>query len=120
MTDQPDLQAALIPLAKAAGYRVIEQRGSVGVYRNRDFRMLLPGADGTLTDAEVTVVRMWLIKAGYNISLWPDEMTGKVFELTIETPFDEEERHGRDFIECADTENAALASAVLALHEASK
>ena len=117
MTDQPDLQAALIPLAERAIEDTNAELSSISgrpVYfdKRRSEWLNIPGADGTLTDAEVTVVLRWLAKVGYEIRFF-----GNWCEL-----FKNAESLSEVVIirEQGDTLNAALAAAVLALHEASK
>ena len=109
-----ELQDALIPLAEKA------KAGTVGMCHEERIRGVscvlvvcdnegrieypLPGADGTLSDAEVTVVLGWLAKADIFLSYDHDSFGSYTWD---------------DWQTKADTLNAALAAAVLALHEAS-
>ena len=127
MTDQPELQAALIPLAEKAGYAIYhshamcaqghEPTENCGKREVVGTGKLLPGADGTLTDAEVTVVLTWLAKAHI-------EFTGGRHKRTDEYGFRLRDYHANDppheppVLGHGDTLNAALAAAVKALHEA--
>lgn len=119
MTDQPDLQQALVPLAEKAGYAIYhshamcaqghEPTENCGKREVTGTGKLLPGVDGTLTDAEVTVVLGWLAKAGYETCITNSEVVVTKKQLGISS-----------LMLDADTLNAALAAAVKALHEASK
>lgn len=116
-----DLQAALIPLAEKAGYGLKpchEDCSAVGVVEhstiwdvvNKGVRWwTLPGADGTL-EGEVELVLGWLAKAGYVYQGF--YATGKhVFTTRNNATMLKTQGEG-------DTLHAALAAAVIALHEA--
>ena len=85
MTNQSELQQALVPLAKKAGYHIetfdhsehgYGKRTTVWTRPERDsdtaddarenFMGELPGANGTL-EGECEVVLSWLAKAGYTV-----------------------------------------------------
>lgn len=123
-----DLQAALIPLAEKAGaetkqFPVERPRGTPAMkwgYRDTNSKWRYFPTD-TLSDAEVTVVLGWLAKAGYK---WGNpDYEGHPHTMRIEW-FDEDRLTGhrkyRWIVGHGPTLPAALAAAVIALHEASQ
>ena len=114
MTDQPELQQALIPLAEAAGVEPFDDKAYEPMWRTRKPGPgwpPLPGADGTLTDAECWVVLGWLAKAEYVICILDTEVE---IEWIRETRND---GHYYDSVTGVGVPlNAALAAAVKALH----
>ena len=123
MTDQPDLQAALIPLAEKAGVDVGEgtddYAGMLFYVQENDISILFPGADGTLGDAEVTTVLTWLAKAGYEVRIMERKNGDSRVSIYDKDP-DIGGHNVAMTLRVAATLNAALVAAVLALHEASK
>ena len=107
-----DLQAALIPLApKDAAVHpdlLMTHNGeTVRAYldSNRN-KHPLPGADGTLADAEVTTVLGWLTKAGYETTIDTGLFSGDIF-----VAIDRVKR----VVGQGDTLHSALANAILKL-----
>ena len=110
-----ELQTALIPLAEKAGVDVYNS-GNVAAYALSSESEYVDffGADGTLTDPEVTMVLGWLAKAGCSIEIFD-----------YEHPSPKEPTRHKVVLEPEDSEmvqkwstvslNTALAASVLAL-----
>ena len=124
MATTSELQAALIPLAEKAGERLWQDHGMCPKGHDVDnctknwivfpAGSRVPGADGTLTDAECWTVLGWLAKAGYMFQMFI--VTGGNIDGQFSVTLTSE--HSGSAVNSADTLNAALAAAVLALHEA--